>query len=197
MIKVGITGGIGAGKSYVATVFSKMGFPVYNADTRAKALMNVDPTIRKNLIKLLGEEAYSDEGLERRFVANKVFHDESLLLKLNQIVHPVVYDDFHKWSLAQNSSIVLKESALLLNGEDKKGLDAIVLVEASLETRIQRVLERDAFRGIEEVKVIIKKQEDSFKNIHLVDYKVSNDESEMILPQIVNIKKALELTSLT
>lgn len=197
MIKVGITGGIGAGKSFVARVFNKMGIPVYDADSRAKVLMNADTTIRMGVIQFLGEEAYDEKGLNRRFVAEKVFNDADLLDQLNQIVHPVVYSDFDKWALEQDTSIVLKESALLLKDGDKRGLDAIILVEASLETRVQRVQARDTFRSLGEIQAITQKQGDLSKNIHLVDYVVSNNDNEMILPQIAKIKNILELTSLS
>lgn len=192
MIKVGLTGGIGVGKSYVARVFRQMGIPVYDADSNAKELMNSAPALQRDIKQLLGDKAYNEHGLDRRYVAEKVFNNIQLLNKLNEIVHPAVYEDFERWAIEQKCDVVIKESALLLQGGDKKGLDKIILVDADLDVRLIRVQKRDSFRGVEEIKAIIEKQGDLTLYTDLIDYIISNNENEMLVPQIALIKEVLE-----
>ncbi len=197
MIKVGLTGGIGAGKSYVAHIFRMMDIPVYDADGKAKELMNFHPELKEKIMTLLGTQSYNKKGLDRRYVAGKVFGSDSLLKSLNDIVHPAVYLDFDIWSSKQDSEVVMKESALLLQVDGNKGLDKIVLIEADLEVRITRTENRDTFRSTEEIKAIIEKQSDYSKHTNLIDYVVYNNEKEMLVPQVAKIKKQLELASLS
>lgn len=140
---VGLTGGIGSGKSTIAKWFSEAGIPVYNSDDEAKRLMNGSPEIREQLIKFFGEDAYLNEELNRKFISSKVFENKDLLEKLNQIVHPEVFKDFKNWIQKQNSVFVVKEAAILFESGSYHDCDYIISVIANQETRILRVMERD------------------------------------------------------
>lgn len=141
---VGITGGIGSGKTTLCNRLRKDGYLVFDADVVARNIQNNDSSIRKQLIDLFGPESYTQDGLNRPFVASVVFNDTAMLEKLNAIVHPAVLVEFEKW-IAENSarSILFVESAILLKGKLRPLIDKIVIVIASEETRIKRVCERD------------------------------------------------------
>lgn len=143
MKTVGLTGGIGSGKSTIAKMFQELGVSVYIADDRAKYLMSTDATVKKQIVALLGEEAYVEEVLNRPFIASKVFNNTSLLHQLNSIVHPAVGRDFIDWKDKQLGSYVVKEAAILFENDGYKQCDVTILVTAPLETRIDRVLQRD------------------------------------------------------
>lgn len=185
MKKVGVTGGIGAGKTIVTQVFAALGAPVYNADQRTKWLQANDAQLIGETIALLGKDAYLYGTLNRSYVANKVFTDKSLLEKYNAIVHPRVFADFELWC-AEHSEFpyIIKESALMFETGFYKKLDAIVLVTAPEEIRIQRVLQRDSFRQYEEVKAIISKQLGDEQKMGLATAIINNDEKSLIVPQI-------------
>ncbi|MDT8413854.1 MAG: dephospho-CoA kinase [Flavobacteriaceae bacterium] len=140
---VGLTGGIGSGKTTVAQYFIELGIPVYIADERAKYLMQYNLDIRKSIVDLLGVEAYENERLNRAYIASRVFADKNLLHQLNAIVHPAVAVDFYKWLSEQNTPYVVKESALLVETGDYKTCDWVILVTAPIEERIKRVMKRD------------------------------------------------------
>jgi dephospho-CoA kinase len=143
MMIVGLTGGIGSGKSTVAAMFQKLDVPVYNSDDRAKYLMNTSIEIKEKLIALLSDEAYENGKLNRPFIAKKVFNDTELLAKLNGIVHPVVRQDFTVWTKEQDSCYVIQETALLFENNSQNLYDRIIVVTAPKELRITRVLKRD------------------------------------------------------
>ena len=142
---IGLTGGIGSGKSTVARKFNELGVPVYIADDRAKSLMVKNPKIIKGIVKIFGDEAYLDGQLNRAFIASQVFSDKNLLQKLNNLVHPAVEKDFQSWILETKSSAgyVIKEAAILFENGGYKKCDSTILVTAPKEERIQRVIERD------------------------------------------------------
>jgi len=140
---VGLTGGIGSGKTTVAQYFRDLGVPVYIADERAKHLMQHDLEVRKCIVDLLGTEAYENERLNRTYIASRVFADKNLLQKLNAIVHPAVAADFSKWLSEQATPYVIKESALLVETGDYKSCDWVILVTAPEAERIKRVMKRD------------------------------------------------------
>ena len=131
MLKVGLTGGIGSGKTTVSEVFHSLGIPVYNSDKRAKYLMENDPSLRVAIIQYFGEESYRSEVLNRLYLSEQVFSDKSKLQKLNSIVHPVVGNDFALWCKNQSAPFVLKEAAILIESGAYKGLDKIIVVTAS------------------------------------------------------------------
>tara|TARA_R110002074_G_scaffold161480_5_gene319420 strand:+ start:13340 stop:13924 length:585 start_codon:yes stop_codon:yes gene_type:complete len=143
MIIVGLTGGIGSGKSTIAEMFRELGVPVYNSDERAKLLMNTSKKIKKQLVELLGKKAFLDDKLNKAFIAKKVFNDANLLKQLNHIVHPVVRKDFIKWMKKQNAAYVIQETALLFENNTQDLYDIVILITAPKELRIERVLSRD------------------------------------------------------
>ncbi|MGR3812082.1 dephospho-CoA kinase [Jiulongibacter sp. NS-SX5] len=188
MLKVGITGGIGSGKSTVAQVFETIGIPVYYADLEAKNLINNSEEIRIQIKQLLGEGAYSQEGYNKRYVAQKVFKNKELLLQLNEIVHPAVRAHFNSWaSSQQNTPYVLKEAAVV---ENKEGIDYLIYVHASKETRLNRTLSRDIQRSKDEVMGIIEKQKSPEEFRALADFEIKN-EDQLLIEQVLQIHKKL------
>lgn len=193
MLKVGLTGGIGSGKSFISDIFSHLSIPVYNSDIRAKYLMNNVAEIKKDIAILFGNEAYLNEQLNNKYIAKKVFCDSTLLSKLNHIVHPAVLDDFNSWYKVQNTKnlpFVLKEAAILFESGTYKDMDKNILVIASEKLRIKRVMYRDGISE-DEVKVRIKNQSSTEELIPLTDFIIKNDDKELILPQIINIYNKL------
>jgi dephospho-CoA kinase len=187
MIKIGITGGIGTGKSIVSRIFSALGIPVYDADTRAKWLMNNDPELRKEIISKFGPLSYQENGaLDRKYLAS-VFADENQLKVLNNLVHPAVGRDFETWSGQQSAAYILKEAALLYEAGSWKGLDKIIVVSAPLDLRIERVLKRDPFRSREQVLHIISKQLPDQEKTARADFVINNDGSQLLIPQVLKI----------
>ncbi len=192
MLKVGITGGIGSGKSYISRCFEYLGIPVYYADTEAKRLTNEDAEIRRKVSDLLGKQSYTTSGLNREYVASKVFNDKNLLTQLNQIIHPAVEKDFVLWAEKQSAPYVLKEAAILFESGSYKNTDRVIVVDAPLELRIQRVLERDN-TSREEILKRIQNQWPADKKKDLADFVIYNDNKTLILPQILRIDKTLQL----
>ncbi|GHC54553.1 dephospho-CoA kinase [Ulvibacter litoralis] len=140
---VGLTGGIGSGKTTVAAMFKELGVPVYIADDEAKKLTNTSKVIRRKLIALLGEEAYVDGALNRKFVASKIFNDTELLQQVNAIIHPKVGAHFKRWVKKQDAPYCIKEVAILFENGSYKQCDVTILVVSPLEVRINRVMQRD------------------------------------------------------
>ena len=143
MYKVGITGGIGSGKSTVCAILAEFGVAVYDSDTRAKHLMNEDNILRERLVERFGSEVYCAEGLNRRYLAERVFGNPEELKALNAIVHPAVMDDFDRWALEQEGSYVVLESAILFEASLDRRVDVSVAVMAPEELRIERAMQRD------------------------------------------------------
>lgn len=151
MYKVGITGGIGSGKSTVCTLLREYGVAVYDSDAEAKRLMSESEDIRQALIEAFGEECYNAEGLNRQYLASRVFGQEEALQHLNAIVHPAVRDDFRTWAESQQGSYVVLESAILFEASFENEVDATLAVIAPLEERVRRTMERD---GVEREQVL-------------------------------------------
>lgn len=191
---IGLTGGIGSGKSTVAAIFSTLGIPVYVADTAGKALMQHDPEVKAQLIALLGKEAYMDDGnLNSKWIASQVFPNPALLDQLNAIVHPAVARDVAHWiMLPENSQApyLLKESALLFEEDLTASLDAIILIVASEAERIRRVMERDQ---VTEAQVVsrIKNQWPDEQKIPLADYVIYNDSGRSLIEQVMDIDRMI------
>jgi len=157
--RVGITGGIGSGKSTVAKIFSILGIPIYYADDRAKWLMSHDSELKKAIIEKFGEESYSESGeLNRSYLASHVFADENKVKTINSLVHPVVKKDFEAWAAAQNSPYVLKEAALLFETGSYQELEKVINVSSPLKIRVNRILMRDTHRDENQINDIINKQ---------------------------------------
>lgn len=172
---IGITGGIGSGKSTVSKFIEELGFPVYDSDFWAKELVNIVKNLKSRIIELLGEESYDENGkYNRKFVAEKVFDHQELLLKLNQIIHPAVKIHFENWVKAQNAEFVFKETALLFELKLNESCYQSILVTADENIRIKRVMDRDG-RTYREVKEIIDKQMPEVDKVKLADFVIQNN----------------------
>ncbi len=191
MIKVGITGGIGSGKTTVCKVFRVLGIPVFEADTTAKQLMNTDAELRKNLIGLFGTAVYQpDQTIDRKYLAGIVFTNPSLLAQLNELVHPVVRKAFEEWCLIQHSPYVLHEAAILFESGFYSMMDKTITVVTSEKQRIERVVKRDRLT-VELVKQRMRNQWSDDEKIKLADFVIGNNDRELIIPQIVEIDKKI------
>ncbi|MFN3916743.1 MAG: dephospho-CoA kinase [Flavobacteriales bacterium] len=193
-LKVGITGGIGSGKSLVCRLFLRLGIPVYNADERAKQLTATNQEIRKQIVQLLGEEALNDSGLNREFVARKVFKNKELLAALNSIIHPALVKGFETWCRQQKSSVVIKESAILFETGSYKQLDKTILVTAPEEVRINRVIERDGLTKAEVTERVQNQWTDEQK-LPVADFVLVNDGESLLLPQVIQLYNKLKSLS--
>ena len=186
MKRIGITGGIGAGKSLVAEIIKAMGYPVYNSDERAKELTDSNPKIKEGLIHLFGEEIYQNDTLNKFALAQAIFSDESLREKVNALIHPIVREDFNLWALAQNNALVFNESAILFETGSFKNFDAIILVYAPKELRIKRIMKRDNCSENEVLKRMNTQFSDEEK-YQLTEFRVLNDEQTPLLKQVEQI----------
>lgn len=193
MKKIGITGGIGAGKSLICEIFQLLGIPNYPADFRAKWLQSNDPELKAKIVFHFGKEAYFGNGeLNRDFLSKEVFADDEKLELLNSLVHPAVAEDFEKWC-AQHADkpYILKEAALLFETGSYKQLDATINIHANEELRLKRTLERDPQRTKESVLSIIKKQFSDEDRMELADYVIYNDESQSVIRQVMELHEEL------
>jgi dephospho-CoA kinase len=193
MKRIGITGGIGAGKSLVAEIIKAMGYPVYNSDERAKELTESNPKIKAGLIHLFGEEIYQNDKLNKFALAQAIFSDESLREKVNALIHPIVREDLNLWSLAQNNSLVFNESAILFETGSFKNFDAIILVYAPEELRIKRIMKRDNCSENEVLKRMNSQFSDEEK-YQLTEFRVLNDEQTPLLKQVEQIILSFSLS---
>lgn len=189
---VGITGGIGSGKSTVAKIFTILGIPVYYADDRAKWLMGHDPKLKGAIIANFGEESYlSDGSLNRVFLANQVFNDAEKTTLINSLVHPAVREDFEHWVSQQNSPYILKEAALLFETGSYKELDLVINVSSPLVIRMTRILLRDPHRTEAQIHAIIDKQlPDDHKN-DLAHFIIKNADNKLLIPQVLKIHEKI------
>ncbi|GAB3331186.1 dephospho-CoA kinase [Hymenobacter humi] len=189
MLRIGITGGIGSGKSIASRLFHALGVPVYDADSRARWLMENDAQLRQQLSAAFGPETYDAAGrLNRPLLAGTVFNNPALLSQLNALVHPHVGTDFEQWATAQEQAghpYVLKEAALLFEAGSYKQLDRIVTVFAPLAVRQARVLQRDSHRSLADVLAIMGKQLSEEEKIERADYVLTNDNVHPLLPQVL------------
>lgn len=191
MLKIGITGGIGSGKSFVSDIFRVWGVPVYNADKEAKRLMNHDRDLKTALKALLGQEAYYRNGrLNRKWVASKIFSDKALLKKMNAVVHPAVRNDFEHWAELQQAPYVLEESAIIFEAGLEKFFDAVILVMADKNTRIQRVMKRDKMTK-EEVEARMAHQSSDKVKKARADFIILNDGTKALLKQVIETHEAI------
>ena len=188
---VGITGGIGSGKSTVAKMFNEFGIPAYIADLEAKALMKRSKVIRKKLIKLLGEKAYLENDLNRSFIADAIFNNKNVLEQMNAIVHPKVGQHFQRWLKKHSKApYILKESALLFETGGYKQCDYIILVLAPIDERINRVIARDN-ASHEKVQAIIDNQSLDAVNKAKAHFVINNVSLENTKNQVFKIHKKL------
>lgn len=191
MLKIGLTGGIGSGKSTVAKVFEVLGVPVYYADDAAKRLMNEDQELKQQLIAAFGDETYMDGLLNRKHLAAIVFNNKEQLERLNNLVHPATITDAEKWFQSQrHTSYVIKEAALLFESGTAQGLDYIIGITAPETLRIKRVMDRDGITATE-VKRRMNNQIEEQMKMRLCDFVISNNEQQLITPQIIALHEQL------
>lgn len=192
LLKVGITGGIGSGKTTVCKVFETLGIPVYYADGKAKQLMVSDPRLVAGIKALFGPGSYLRDGaLNRPFIAGLVFNNDEKLKQLNALVHPAVAEDAGRWHHAQeNVPYTLKEAALLFESGSYKQLDKLITVSAPEELRIQRVMERDHVSA-EEVRARMNKQMPEEEKVKRSDFVIYNDGEHSLIRQVLDIHRAL------
>lgn len=186
---IGITGGIGSGKTTVAKLFSLLGIPVYSADDAAKEIMSKDPLLVQQIKDNFGAEAYADDGsLNRKYIANIVFNDKEQLEKLNSLVHPATIRDSEEWAQQQNAPYVIKEAALMFETESFHHVDRVIMVYAPQALRIHRVMQRDGVSR-DDVLARMHKQLDEKIKLKLADHVVYNDEQQMVIPQVLALHK--------
>lgn len=189
---IGLTGGIGTGKSVVAQVLRTMGFFVYDSDEQAKNLVNTNEQLKLEIIDLLGSQAFNDQGYNKPWVAQQVFGNASLLKSLNEIIHPKVSQHFDQWVVQhKQAQFLFKETALLFELGLEKHLDHTVLVTAPIATRITRVQKRSGFTK-EEIEQRIQKQINPERASALADYVICNDGHTAVLPQVIKLLSDLE-----
>ena len=191
MFQVGLTGGIGSGKTLVCSVLEKLGVAVYYADREARRLMNQDPDLIGGIVSILGEDSYKRGELDRVFVSERIFSNPVLLERMNNEVHPVVRKDYANWvNSRMDAPYVVEEAAILFESGANKGLDWTVLVYAPENLRIQRVMERD---GVDEEKVRkrMANQMDEEMKKELADEVIMNNEEKLLLPQIIGMHRRI------
>jgi dephospho-CoA kinase len=190
MKRIGLTGGIGSGKSFIANILEHMGFPVYYSDSRSKELTKSNPTIRAGLISLFGEKVYLDDELNTQLVATKIFQNEELRQKVNQLIHPIVRKDFDHWATNQHSELVFNEAAILFETGAYKNFDATILVCAPMELKIKRVMNRENCSR-EDVLARMSKQWSDEEKMKLANYCVVNNNQLPVLNQLEEIMNDL------
>ena len=189
MLIVGLTGGIGSGKSLVAEIFSKLGIPVYSADDRAKELMH-NPEVSNKVVEAFGENSYIEGKLNRSYLAEQVFGNKEKLEKLNSIVHPAVRLDHKEWHRNQNAPYTIREAAILFESGAYRDCDKIIAINAPEEIRIERVMKRDGTTE-DQVRLRMKNQWTDLERAAKSDFIIENDGEKMLMPQIIEIHKAL------
>lgn len=191
MLKIGLTGGIGSGKTTVASIFNSFGVPIYNSDIRAKYIMNYDIELINSIKSLLGEEAYINGEINRPFISKEVFSSPNLLQELNNLVHPKVAQDFSSWcNEHKDASFIIKEAAILIESKAYLTLDKIIVVNAPIETRIKRVMKRDD-ANLEAIKARINNQITEQESNKYANFIINNDGNTSLILQVRKILKQL------
>ena len=186
MLKIGITGGIGSGKSTIAKIFEVIGIPVYNADDAAKRLMYENTNLKAQIIHHFGKDAYTNSTLNKKYIASIVFNNPEKLALLNSLVHPVTIQDAAEWIKKQTSPYIIKEAALFFESGAHAYVDKIIGVYAPTPIRINRVMKRDNITR-EEVLARMNKQIDEEMKMRLCDYVIKNNEQDLVLPQVMKL----------
>ena len=187
---IGLTGGIGSGKSVVAKIFTTLGIPVFNADEAAKHIMQTSPEMKAKLIEQFGSSIYDASGLQKEKLAAIVFNDPYQLQLLNAIVHPVTIQAAKDWAANQTSPYVIKEAALIFESAAADGLFKVIGVTAPLFLRIQRVMQRDGVSK-EQVEARMQHQISDTIKMRLCDYVIENNNQQMLIPQVLELDKAI------
>ncbi len=190
MLKVGLTGGIGSGKTTVAAIFSLLGIPVYFADQVARQLMQHDEELKNEILQLFGNKAYSEGNLDRQYIASIVFNDVVQLNKLNAIVHPATIRHAEQWMNEQTAPYAIKEAALIFESGSQDQLDYVIGVYAPEHIRIHRAMKRDSVDR-EAIKARMAKQIDESMKMRLCDTVIYNDEQQLVIPQVLALHEKL------
>ena len=189
-MKLGITGGIGSGKTSVCRVFNVLGIPVFSADPEAREIMENDRGIIQRINSIAGKDLYKEGSLDRMELASLIFNNNSLLKKVNSLVHPVVFDHFVKWEKEQTAPYVIMEAAILFESGGSELVDKVATVVAPLEERVDRVIRRNSLSREQVLERIRNQMEDDVR-IRLSDYVINNSENDMIIPAILQIHNDL------
>jgi dephospho-CoA kinase len=187
---VGLTGGMGSGKTTVANYFKELGVPIYIADDAGKTLMNTNPEVKAKISSLFGEQAYKDGNLQRKYISDQVFDSPEKLQQLNEIVHPAVGSDFLKWKNKQDSSYVIYEAAILFETGGYKKCNLVVLVTAPMDERIKRLQARDK-SSLEEIEARMKHQWSDEEKRKLCNFEIINKNLASTKEQVRNLHEIL------
>ena len=190
MMKVGLTGGIGSGKTTVAKIFELLGVPVYYADDEARRIMNKDEELKRAIEEQFGKAAYKNGDLDRNYIAAKVFQRPQQLEKLNALVHPVTIRDADKWMNQQRTPYTIKEAALIFESAAAGQLDYVIGVYAPVALRIKRAMERNKVSSDDVLKRIDNQMDENIK-MKLCDFVILNDENELLIPQVIALHQKL------
>ena len=194
MVRVGLTGGIGSGKSTVAQIFEVLGIPVYYADISAKKLMNEDAALRLAITAIFGEQAYVNNTLDRKYISSIVFSDPAKLQQLNALVHPATKKDGEAWMQQQTSPYAIHEAALIFEAKVSDRLDLVIGVSSPMELRIKRAMGRDKINRDEVLKRMDQQLEEEIK-MSKCDFILINDEQQLLIPQILELHQKLLVMS--
>jgi len=190
VLRVGLTGGIGSGKSTVAQIFEVLGIPVYYADIAAKKIMNEDEGVRSAITIIFGEQAFANNILDRKYISSIVFSDPAKLQQLNALVHPATKKDGEVWMQQQTSPYAIHEAALIFEAKVSDRLDLVIGVSSPLELRIKRAMERDKV-GREEVLKRMEQQLNEEVKMSKCDFVLINDEQQLLIPQVLELHEKL------
>lgn len=194
-MQIGLTGGIGSGKSVVARIFQALHIPVFNSDLRARSILETDPAVKKSIIELFGEDAYSGSMPNRKYIAARVFGNDALREELNKIVHPAVGRAYEKWTLEhRDSPYTIKEAAIIFETGIYRDLDSTILVTAPRSVRIDRIRKRDEMPD-EEIEKRMAAQWTDEKKAGYADFTISNGPDDALIPQVLAIHKQLKASS--
>ncbi len=188
MIKVGLTGGIGSGKTTIAKIFGILNIPVYNADDAAKQLMNTNEKLKATIIEHFGNASYANGQLDRKYLASIVFNNKEKLDLLNSLTHPVTIEDAENWMNKQNAPYIIKEAALLFESGAAERLDYVIGIYAPQHIRVKRVMERDKLSA-EEVMKRISRQIDEEMKMKLCNFIITNNEQQLVIPQVLELDR--------
>lgn len=189
-ISIGITGGIGSGKSFVCQIIESMGYPVFYSDTEAKKIIQNHPTAVQGITKLFGSKAYLNGELNSKFIAKKIFTSPELRKSMNELIHPLVRSSFEEWASHQNSNLIFNEAAILFETGSYKNFDKTILVTAPLPLKLSRICKRDKL-SLEEVNDRMSSQWTDEEKLPLTDFVINNDEIEPLEEQISHIIEEL------
>lgn len=188
MIKVGLTGGIGSGKTTVAKVFETLGIPVYYADDKAKYLMSTNQELKASITQHFGNHSFKNDELDRKYLASIVFNNKEKLELLNSLTHPVTIRDAEEWMNLQTTPYIIKEAALLFESGAAEKLDYVIGVYAPQHIRVKRVMDRDKL-SVEEVMKRISRQIDEEMKMKLCDFIITNNDQQLVIPQVLELDK--------